>query len=297
MLQPPALPEAREAPADSADYDAEARVAGRRRHETEWREALCTVDEEALRDWWTSTCLDWTCNSLRLEGCDLSDGEMHDILIHRRTPDRSVSTSDLDLCRGHYRAACVLPGWQGRRLGLDEMASLHDMLGVRPAIDNSILDSCIGGLDMFISRFRIESGLRAFADGPRAHFFGICDPVAMFAAHIAGFHALGEHGPYRRHSGLVGRWLVNWVCLNLHYPPLVVPATAADAYDRAVAQAAANPDDADALRPLCNLLADTLDRTMVRFRDMARGRLRPPAAVTDNPDFRGAVWFLPNFGR
>ena len=272
----------------------------------QWHEAP-QMTERVLRQWWGNVRMRWNCHSTAIEGSRLSYRDTLDILVRDRTPNGGhKNLLDVDQIRGHNESARMLVAMYNRRHRVDipDLHAVHKAMLVRPYLAYNTMGQPMGHVHLgrFKTRFnaiRTLDGLVEFQPpamvpqlvpdllarmnqriGILAHDPHALDPAWALASLHWDFIAIH---PYDDGNGRMVRWLVNWMCVNMGYPPLVITVDQRDDYfETLVGMEPGNiPVDAATVRPLRDFLASCLFESLEFATAVAEGRTDP---TWDNED-------------
>lgn len=242
-----------------------------------WHDAP-PMTERVLRQWWGNVRMRWNCHSTAIEGSSLSYRNTLDILVHGRTPNSgNADLLEVDQIRGHDESARMLAAMYNRRHRVDipDQHAVHRAMLVRPYPAHNALGQPMGDVQLgnFKTRFntiRTPGGLVEFQPPAAvpllmpellermnqridilAQDAQALDPAWALASLHWDFIAIH---PYDDGNGRMVRWLVNWMCVNTGYPPLVITLAQRDEYFGTLAgmQTGSVPADEAAVRPLRN---------------------------------------------
>ena len=286
----------------ASTVDAERLREGHRR----WHEAPSMTDR-VLRQWWGNVRMRWNCHSNAIEGGSLSYADTLDVLVHELTPARGrTKLLDVDQMRGHNEAVRMLARMRNRRHRLDigDLHTMHRHMLVRSYAARNTAGQPSG--QVALGRFKqmpnaLHSARRLVVFQPPeavpplmdqllermnqridilAHEPEALDPAWAIASLHWDFIAIH---PYDDGNGRLARWLVNWLCMNIGYPPLVVTLAQRADYFATLAgmEPLAVPAREAAVRPLRDFLAARLDEALAFATAVAEGRTDP---TWDNAD-------------
>ncbi len=259
------------------------------------------MTERVLRQWWGNVRMRWNCHSTAIEGSSLSYRDTLDILVRDRTPNSGhKNLLDVDQIRGHNESARMLAGMYNRlhRVDVPDLHAVHKAMLVRPYLAYNSMGQPMGcvHLGLFKTRFnairtlydlvefqppaavpQLVSDLLAHMNQRidiLAHDPHALDPAWALASLHWDFIAIH---PYDDGNGRMVRWLVNWMCVNMGYPPLVITVNQRDAYFETLAgmEPGNIPADEATVRPLRDFLAVCLSESLEFATAVAEGRTDP----------------------
>ena len=259
------------------------------------------MTERVLRQWWGNVRMRWNCHSTAIEGSSLSYRDTLDILVYGRTPNSgNTDLLEVDQIRGHDESARMLAAMYNRRHRVDipDLHAVHRAMLVRPYPAHNALGQPMGDVSLgrFKTRFnaiRTQGGLVEFQPPAAvpllmpellermnqridilAQDAQALDPAWALASLHWDFIAIH---PYDDGNGRMARWLVNWMCVNTGYPPLVITLEQRDDYFRTLSgmQTGNVPAEEAAVRPLRNFLATCLAESLDFATAVAEGCTDP----------------------
>ena len=259
------------------------------------------MDDRTLRLWWGNLRMRWNCHSAAIEGGTLSYRDTLDILVHERCPQGGKPLLDVDQIRGHDQAALALADRinRGLPLALSDLHHIHTTMLVRPYPATNLRGEPIGRMVAlgqckptvnFLQSGEVMVEFASPADTPLLiHQWcrRLQERLAILRHDPSAFDVAGvlasSHGdfiaihPYDDGNGRMARWITNYMCLALGYPPLVITCEERARYFRCFAglSPADVPAAPETCQPLRDFLALKLQEALQFACAVARGETDP----------------------